>query len=202
VMPAGAGQEAGAGGPAMPELFAVGRGIALVAEDEADVGQAVSFAQAEAPVLVVMREAGASGAAFADDVGVLAVAECVALYPGFQAEVVAFLESELMISVGNAQTGARLVEGDGVIAGDELWVFRRAGPFGDFRAAREQRLGGIGIGGPVVDWFVLRDEFVVAFSEGGSAEEETEGKAKEQVHGRDSVTGDYRRHAFWWGIFY
>jgi hypothetical protein len=59
-----------------------------------------------------------------------------------------------------------------------------------------------GVGSPMVDGLVLGDEFVVAHGEGRSAEEKTEGKADEEVHGRKCVSREYPMHAFWWGIFY
>ena len=195
VMPPLAGEKAGRRSPAMPELRAVRGRVALVAKNETEVSHAIGFAQAHAPILIVRRLARPAGAAFANDVGILPVAERIALHPRLDRDDFAAFEGKLTVAVGDAETRAGLMQNEGMIAGNELRIRRRTRPLADLGAALEQRLRHLGIRTPMPDRFVLRNEIVVSAGKGGRAQRNQGQKTEKRVHGRKFVGRVYPGHA-------
>ena len=124
VVPASVVGKARRGGPAVPLDAAAGR----CREEEVEAGGLVEDAEAQRPVLV----AGVGGlrvrAAFADDIGVLTLAQPVGLHPGFEGDGIAVLEVEDAGGAGvlDLEVGAFAVERGGHVGLFETRVIRSA----------------------------------------------------------------------------
>jgi hypothetical protein len=74
-----------------------------------------------------------------------------------------------------------------MIGGVELRILRGTRSFAESGAATQERFGGCGIGTPVGDRFVLRDDVVVAGGKRTGAKREGNEKAEKEVHGSKCV---------------